>query len=76
MTPIDLTSAIDRAIGQAMTADDRIVVIGEDVPALRRTLLSRFGPDRIMEAPVSGQSSRSCSLISCRWPFINSPMRR
>lgn len=53
MTHVDLTTAIDRAVGQAMAEDDRILVIGEDVPALRRTLLTEFGPDRVMEAPIS-----------------------
>ena len=53
MSGIDITAAIDRAIAQAMGADDRIVVIGEDVPALRRTLLAEFGPERVMEAPIS-----------------------
>ena len=53
MSGIDITAAIDRAIAQAMGADDRIVVIGEDVPALRRTLLAEFGPERVIEAPIS-----------------------
>ncbi len=53
MTGPDITTAIDRAIAQAMSADERILVIGEDVPALRRTLLTRFGPDRVIEAPIS-----------------------
>lgn len=53
MSAIDITTAIDRAIAQAMAEDDRIVVIGEDVPALRRALLSEFGPERIIEAPIS-----------------------
>ena len=53
MSGIDITAAIDRAIAQAMASDDRIVVIGEDVPALRRTLLAGFGPERVVEAPIS-----------------------
>lgn len=53
MSAIDLTSAIDAALEQAMAADDRVIVIGEDVPALRHGLLARFGPDRVMEAPIS-----------------------
>lgn len=53
MNRVDLTPAIDRAIAQAMAVDDRIIVIGEDVPALRRTLLGEFGPDRVVEAPIS-----------------------
>ena len=53
MSHVDLTTAIDRAVAQAMANDDRILVIGEDVPALRRSLLTRFGPDRVIEAPIS-----------------------
>lgn len=53
MSSVDLGSAIDAALEQAMATDERVVVIGEDVPALRRTLLTRYGPDRVMEAPIS-----------------------
>ena len=53
MSEIDLTAAIDAALKQAMAEDERILIIGEDVPAMRRGLLARFGPDRVMEAPIS-----------------------
>lgn len=53
MNEIDLTPAIDAALAQAMAGDERILVIGEDVPALRRGLLARFGPGRVIEAPIS-----------------------
>jgi pyruvate/2-oxoglutarate/acetoin dehydrogenase E1 component len=53
MTEIDLTAAIDAALGQAMADDQRILIIGEDVPAMRRGLLARFGPDRVLETPIS-----------------------
>lgn len=53
MNPIDVTPAIDAALEQAMSADPRVVVIGEDVPAMRSGLLARFGPERVMEAPIS-----------------------
>ena len=53
MSDVDLTSAIDQAISLAMAADETIVVIGEDVPALRRNLLTEFGPERVIEAPIS-----------------------
>lgn len=53
MSSVDLSNAIDGALDQAMATDERIVVIGEDVPALRRGLLTRYGPDRVMEAPIS-----------------------
>jgi acetoin:2,6-dichlorophenolindophenol oxidoreductase subunit beta len=47
------TEAVDDALGQAMAADDRILVFGEDVPLLRRTLLVRFGAERVRGTPIS-----------------------
>jgi pyruvate/2-oxoglutarate/acetoin dehydrogenase E1 component len=35
--------AIDDALAQAMADDPKIVILGEDVQALRRNLLVRFG---------------------------------
>ena len=45
--------AADDALGQAMAADHRIIVMGEDVPLLRRELLVRFGPQRVRATPIS-----------------------
>jgi pyruvate dehydrogenase E1 component beta subunit len=45
--------AADDALGQAMAADQRIIVMGEDVPLLRRELLVRFGPRRVRATPIS-----------------------
>lgn len=53
MTLLGLSEAIDRALEVAMTADDRIVVIGEDVPMMRAGLFTRFGPERVLGAPIS-----------------------
>ncbi len=36
-----------------MAGDPRIIVIGEDAPLLRRNLLVRFGPQRVLAAPIS-----------------------
>jgi pyruvate/2-oxoglutarate/acetoin dehydrogenase E1 component len=47
------SKAIDDALAQAMTEDQRIVLFGEDVPLLRRNLLVRFGPARVRGAPIS-----------------------
>jgi pyruvate dehydrogenase E1 component beta subunit len=47
------SEAIDDALAQAMAADERIVVFGEDVPLLRRDLLVRFGPERVRGTPIS-----------------------
>lgn len=53
MKTMYFSEAVDDALGQAMAEDETIVVLGEDVPLLRRTLLTRFGPRRIKAAPIS-----------------------
>ncbi len=53
MRTMSFTQAVDDALAQAMTVDQRIIVMGEDVPLLRRNLLVRFGPRRVMGAPIS-----------------------
>jgi len=53
MSTLTFTRAIDDALAQAMAADPRIIVFGEDVPLLRRDLLVRFGPRRVRGAPIS-----------------------
>jgi pyruvate/2-oxoglutarate/acetoin dehydrogenase E1 component len=51
--------AINRALGDEMERDPDVFVIGEDIhQALTNTtvgLLSRFGPQRVLEAPLSEQ---------------------
>jgi pyruvate dehydrogenase E1 component beta subunit len=47
------TQAADDALAQAMADDPRIVVFGEDIPLLRRNLLVRFGPKRVLGTPIS-----------------------
>jgi len=53
MKTLSFTQAVDDALGQAMAADPRIVLFGEDTPLLRRNLLVRFGPKRVRGAPIS-----------------------
>lgn len=53
MPTMALDEAIDRALAEAMARDERIVVLGEDVPMLRPTLAARFGDRRVLGAPVS-----------------------
>ncbi|MFM9376915.1 alpha-ketoacid dehydrogenase subunit beta [Gordonia sp. VNK21] len=45
--------AVDHALAQAMTSDDRVVTWGEDVKLLRRNLLAQFGPKRVLDTPIS-----------------------
>ncbi|OZG72994.1 pyruvate dehydrogenase [Hahella sp. CCB-MM4] len=53
MIELSLGQAIDRAIENAMSEDESIVLIGEDVPMLRAPLYARFGVERVMGAPIS-----------------------
>lgn len=53
MTAIDLGSAIDLAIEEAMGRNERIIIMGEDVPMMRRGLFARFGPQRVRGTPIS-----------------------
>jgi acetoin:2,6-dichlorophenolindophenol oxidoreductase subunit beta len=53
MRTMTFSQAIEDALAQAMTADPRIVILGEDVQALRRNLLVRFGAGRVLSTPIS-----------------------
>jgi len=53
MRELTFAAAIEDALAQAMAADDRIVVFGEDVPGLRMNLYARFGEARVRPAPIS-----------------------
>jgi pyruvate/2-oxoglutarate/acetoin dehydrogenase E1 component len=53
MVKMSFGDAIESALAQAMAADPRIVVFGEDVPLFRRNLLVRFGEKRVMGTPIS-----------------------
>jgi pyruvate/2-oxoglutarate/acetoin dehydrogenase E1 component len=50
---LGFAEAIDRAVEQAMARDERIVVFGEDVEALRQRILLRHGPRRVRNTPIS-----------------------
>lgn len=47
------SEAIEDALLQAMSSDPRIVILGEDVPLLRRKAFVRFGEKRVRAAPIS-----------------------
>jgi pyruvate/2-oxoglutarate/acetoin dehydrogenase E1 component len=53
MKTMYFTEAIDDALAQAMAQDPHIILFGEDVPLIRRNLLVRFGPNRVMGTPIS-----------------------
>jgi acetoin:2,6-dichlorophenolindophenol oxidoreductase subunit beta len=53
MRTLTFGRAVDDALAQAMADDPTIVVVGEDVPLLRRELFVRFGPRRVRATPIS-----------------------
>jgi len=53
MPTMRFAQAIDHALAQVMAEDDRIVILGEDVHAIRRELLVRFGERRVRSTPIS-----------------------
>jgi pyruvate dehydrogenase E1 component beta subunit len=59
MVEITYRDALRRALFDAMTADDRIVVIGEEVGVyggaygVTRDLIKSFGPNRMIDTPIS-----------------------
>ncbi len=53
MAVMSFTDAIEAALRQAMAADPRIIIFGEDVHMLRRNLYVQFGPGRVKPAPIS-----------------------
>ncbi len=53
MRQISFSEAIDDALGQAMAADPRILLFGEDVQGLHSGLFVRFGRERVRNTPIS-----------------------
>src|SRR3990167_2882950 len=59
MTEITLVEAITQALAYEMRADDRVIVLGEDVGkdggVFRATvgLLDQFGPERVLDTPLA-----------------------
>jgi pyruvate dehydrogenase E1 component beta subunit len=53
MKPMVFEAATDAAIADAMARDERVVMMGLDVPMLRAGLYARFGAERVLGAPIS-----------------------
>jgi len=53
MRRISFSDAIDDALGQAMAADPRLILVGEDVQGLHAGLFVRFGRQRVRNTPIS-----------------------
>lgn len=53
MPELSFSAAVEAALAQAMAEDPHVVVLGEDVEMMRRTLHLRFGASRVRNTPVS-----------------------
>jgi len=53
MTLMRYGQAVDFALAEAMAKDDTVVTWGEDVKLIHRELLTRFGPERVRDTPIS-----------------------
>ncbi len=53
MTSMRYGEAVDFALGEAMADDSTVVTWGEDVQLIHYELLSRFGPTRVLDTPIS-----------------------
>jgi pyruvate dehydrogenase E1 component beta subunit len=53
MARLEFGAAIDSAVAEAMARDARVVILGEDVHTIRAPLFARFGPKRVLAAPIS-----------------------
>ncbi|MFC7484575.1 alpha-ketoacid dehydrogenase subunit beta [Luedemannella flava] len=63
MTILSYLKALGRALGDEMARDERVCVLGEDVRVgvsnVTNGLLDRFGPDRVLDTPLSEQAFTS-----------------
>lgn len=50
---LEFSAAIDQVVADAMAADDRVVIFGEDVQMLRTAIYARFGRERVLNTPIS-----------------------
>ena len=53
MRTMTFADAIEDVLARAMADDDKIIVLGEDVHALRGNLYVRFGKERVRATPIS-----------------------
>jgi pyruvate dehydrogenase E1 component beta subunit len=53
MRTLSFANAIEEAIAQAMSQDQKVIILGEDVRMLRVNLFSRFGEHRVINTAIS-----------------------
>lgn len=70
MAQITILEAINRALGDAMAADDRVLVLGEDVAdpedggvlGVTKGLSTRFGDERVRSTPIAEQAIMGAAI--------------
>ncbi|MEJ7929401.1 alpha-ketoacid dehydrogenase subunit beta [Ramlibacter sp. AN1015] len=68
MSSLRYAHAVNLALADAMAADERVVVLGEDVAQAggsfkaTRGLLERFGPERVIDTPISEAAITSAAV--------------
>ncbi|GAA1256108.1 alpha-ketoacid dehydrogenase subunit beta [Kitasatospora nipponensis] len=77
MSLVSYTKALNRALGDALAADEAVCVFGEDVGAglagMTLGLQSRFGAQRVVDTPLSEQAFTSVGIgaaLAGRRPVI------
>lgn len=53
MAKMGFAQAIENAIAYAMTENENIIIMGEDVHTMRLNLFARFGKERVKHTPIS-----------------------
>ena len=62
MRTLGFGAAIEEALAQAMAADPRVIIMGEDVHLCRLSLFTRFGEKRVLATPISEVMPAPCEV--------------
>ena len=62
MSRATVSEAIGLALASAMASDERVLVRGEDVQTIRRSLFVRFGGERVRNTPISESAMLGTAL--------------
>ena len=68
MTEVTYRQAITQALADELEADERVILFGEDVAAAggvfkaTEGLQERFGPERVLDTPISEQAIVGCAI--------------
>ncbi|HJV66521.1 MAG TPA: alpha-ketoacid dehydrogenase subunit beta [Geomonas sp.] len=68
MAQLNMVQAINQALAQEMARDDRVVLLGEDVGRdggvfrVTEGLQERFGPERVIDTPLSESAIMGCAV--------------